>query len=209
MPRRPANGGNPVQPPHSVYVGFEVPRAAFADHLDRHRAGQGVGGQVDVDEGIVASLIQQGTARESDDSPFDPVALLIAFGTMQRADVVDDGEAWTTYDRQCDAGPESQIAAVLLALAPVWYRRLAPQGSHVVTAQAVDARRMGRLLGLDLAAIEAEAVREIPEPKSWARLQANSLAEKHQAVNDVARQAIDGDGEEGEGTEVSEEAEAA
>ena len=127
---------------------------------------------------------------------------------MQR-DVVDDGEAWTTYDRQCDAGPESQIAAVLLALAPVWYRRLASQNSHVVTAQAVDARRMGRLLGLDLAAIEAEAVREIPEPKSWARLQANSLAEKRQAVNDVARQAIDGDGEEGEGTEVSEEAEAA
>ncbi len=62
--------------------------------------------------------------------------------------------------------PRRLAAAALLAVARVWIKRLNIQGGRTVTAQAEDARRMCRILGVDFMAIFAEARRAIPQPKS-------------------------------------------
>ena len=113
---------------------------------------------------------QRRNNRESGEVVFDPVALLTAFGSTKRADYVDEGEAWKEYDSLRDAEPVQQAATALLSVAQVWVRRLNLQSSYNVAAQASDARRMCQILGLDFAAIDAEAVKVIPQPKSWASL---------------------------------------
>ena len=98
---------------------------------------------------------------------FDPIALMTAFGSIKRADYVDGGEAWKEYDSLRESETTQEAAAALLAVVQVWIKRLNIQGGHTVTGQATDARRMCQILGLDFAAIEAEAVKAIPQPKSW------------------------------------------
>jgi len=119
---------------------------------------------------IVSPGSQRRINREAGAKVFDPVALLTAFGSTKRADFVDGGEAWKEYDSLRESETTQEAAAALLAVAQVWIKRLNIQGSHTVTAQAADARRMCQILGLDFPAIGAEAVRAIPQPKSWAGL---------------------------------------
>jgi hypothetical protein len=119
---------------------------------------------------IVSTWNQQRIDREAGENVFDPVALLTAFGSTKRADYVDDGEAWKEYDALRVADPLHEAAAALIAVAQVWIKRLNVQGSHTVIAQAADARRICEIIGLDFAAIEAEAVKAIPKPKSWSDL---------------------------------------
>jgi ParB/RepB/Spo0J family partition protein len=119
---------------------------------------------------IVSPKTQRRINREAGATVFDPVALLTAFGSTKRADFVDGGDAWKEYDSLRESETNHEAAAALLAVVQVWIKRLNIQGGHTVTAQAADARRMCQLLGLDFAAIEAEAVRTIPQPKSWVGL---------------------------------------
>jgi len=119
---------------------------------------------------IVSPWTQRRITREVGANMFDPVALLAAFGSTKRADYVDGGDAWKEYDSLRGSDPLQEFAAALFAVAQVWIKRLNIQGSHTVTAQAADARRMCHILGLDFAAIESEAVKAIPQPKSWAAL---------------------------------------
>jgi ParB/RepB/Spo0J family partition protein len=119
---------------------------------------------------IVSPGTQRRINREAGTTVFDAVALLTAFGSTKRADFVDSGEAWKEYDSLRESETTQEAAAALLAVVQVWIKRLNIQGGHTVTAQAADARRMCQLLGLDFAAIEAEAVKAIPQPKSWAGL---------------------------------------
>jgi len=128
----------------------------------------------------VLEIVSPGTRRrinrEAGANVFDPVALLTAFGSTKRADYVDGGEAWKEYDSLRESEPNHEAAAALLAVAQVWIKRLNIQGGHTVTAQAADARRMCQILGLDFAAIEAEAIKAIPQPKSWAGLDEDAAA---------------------------------
>jgi len=119
---------------------------------------------------IVSPWTQRRINREAGAPVFNAVALLIAFGSTKRADYVDGGDAWKEYDSIRESEPIQEDAAALLAVVQVWIKRLNIQGGHTVTAQAADARRMCQILGLDFAAVEAEAVRAIPQPKSWAAL---------------------------------------
>jgi len=119
---------------------------------------------------IVSPWTQRRINREVGVNVFEPVALLTAFGSTKRADYVDGGDAWKEYDSLRESEPIQECAAALFAVAQVWIKRLNIQGSHTATAQAADARRMCQILGLDFAAIEVEAVRAIPQPKSWAAM---------------------------------------
>ncbi len=117
---------------------------------------------------IVSPWTQRRINGEAGATVFDPVALLTAFGSTKRADYVDGGDAWKEYDSLCRSEPNQEAAASLLAVAQVWIKRLNIQGGHTVTAQAEDARRMCRILGVDFLALFTEARRAIPQPKSWA-----------------------------------------
>jgi hypothetical protein len=119
---------------------------------------------------IVSPWTQRGINREAGATVFIPVAMLTAFGSTKRADYVDGGEAWKEYDSLRESELNHEAAAALIAVVQVWIKRLNIQGGHTVTAQAADACRMCQILGPDLAAIEAEAVRAIPQPKSWTGL---------------------------------------
>jgi len=117
---------------------------------------------------IVSPWTQRRINREAGANVFDPVALLTAFGSTKRADYVDGGDAWKEYDSLSGSEPIQEDAAALLAVAPVWLKRLNIQGGHTVTAQVEDARRMCQILGVDFLALITEARRAIPQPKSWA-----------------------------------------
>ncbi|GFO80599.1 MAG: hypothetical protein A49_02260 [Methyloceanibacter sp.] len=119
---------------------------------------------------IVSPWTRRRNNRRAGTTVFDSAALMTAFGSTKRADYVDEGAAWKEYDSLRDADPIQQAAAALLSVVQVWIRRLNIQTSHNVAAQASDARRMCEILGLDFAAIEADARRAIPDPKSWANL---------------------------------------
>jgi hypothetical protein len=116
---------------------------------------------------IVSPKTQRRINREAGVTVFDPVALLTAFGSTKRADYLDGGDAWKEYDALRESEPNHEAAAALLAVVQVWIKRLNIQGGNTVTAQAADARRMCQILDLDFAAIEAEAIKAIPQPKSW------------------------------------------
>ncbi len=119
---------------------------------------------------IVAPWSQRRASRAKGTQVFDAVSVLAIFGTAHRADLFDSGDAWKAYDalRESEAG--EQAAAALLAIAPVWVRRLDMQTNERASAQAEDARRMCEILGVDFEALQEEARKTIPEPKSWASL---------------------------------------
>ncbi|MCL4740952.1 MAG: ParB/RepB/Spo0J family partition protein [Phycisphaerales bacterium] len=123
-------------------------------------------------EALVKTAWQIVYRRETDEEAkrFDPLALLLAFGTSSRADHASDGEAWDRYKGVIDAPAENQIGAALAEVVQVWLRRLGGSDTRFVTQQAQDARRICRILGFELKAIEDEAASAIPTPKSWASL---------------------------------------
>jgi ParB/RepB/Spo0J family partition protein len=98
---------------------------------------------------------------------FDPLALVLAFGTSNRADRDHERTPWTRYEELRVKKGSQPIVTALLEVVQVWARRLGGSDTHHVTEQADDARRIGGILALDIAGIEAEAVRVIPTPKAW------------------------------------------
>lgn len=150
---------------------------------------------------IVSPWTQRRINREAGVNLFDPMALLTAFGSTKRADYVDGGEAWKEYELLRESEPIHETAAAILAVAQVWIKRLNIQGGHTVTAQAADARRMCQILELDFLAIAAEAVKAIPQPKSWAALADESpspASEQPDAADDSASDSVSETSDEGE-----------
>lgn len=98
---------------------------------------------------------------------FDPLALVLAFGTSSRADREHDATPWNRYEELRLHTSGLPIVSALHEVVQVWARRLGGSDTHHVTEQADDARRIGGILALDIASIESEAAREIPTPKAW------------------------------------------
>lgn len=102
---------------------------------------------------------------------FDPLALVLAFGTSSRADRDHDDGPWTRYEELINRKKDVPIVAALHEVVQVWVRRLGGSDTHHTTEQAADARKVCDLLGIDAAAIESEASQAIPTPKGWASLE--------------------------------------
>lgn len=105
---------------------------------------------------------------------FDPLALVLAFGTSTRADREHDDGPWKRYEELLARSKDLPIVAALHEVTQVWSRRLGGSDTHHVTEQAADARRVCELLGIDAPAIETEAATAVPTPKSWASLAESS-----------------------------------
>jgi ParB/RepB/Spo0J family partition protein len=101
---------------------------------------------------------------------FDPLALVLAFGTDTRADRDHDQAAWNRYEELRTRNGGLPIVTALHEVVQVWTRRLGGSDTHHVTEQATDARNICTILDVDAAEIEALAAKEIPTPKSWAAL---------------------------------------
>lgn len=110
---------------------------------------------------------------------FDPLALVLAFGTSSRADRDHDDSPWKRYEQLRERKGALPLVTALHEVVQVWARRLGGSDTHFVTEQAQDARRIAELLGIDAKAIEAEAAQAIPTPKSW-----DSLGDKTPALTE-------------------------
>jgi ParB/RepB/Spo0J family partition protein len=109
---------------------------------------------------------------------FNPLALVLAFGTSTRADREHDDGPWKRYEELLDRSTDLPVVAALHEVIQVWSRRLGGSGTHHVTEQAADARKVCELLGIDASAIEAEAATAIPTPKSWMALAEKPVSTK-------------------------------
>ncbi len=98
---------------------------------------------------------------------FNPLALVLAFGTSTRADRDHDDSAWKRYEELLARSKDLPLVTALHEVVQVWTRRLSGSDTHHVTEQAADARRICELLGLDAKALDAEAAQAVPTPKSW------------------------------------------
>lgn len=121
-------------------------------------------------ETLVKTVAELSKRTDAAAKAFDPLALVLAFGTSHRADRDHDETPWTRYEELRLRKSGLPVVTALHEVVQVWSRRLGGSDTHHVTEQATDARRISGLLGLDAAAIEAEAARVIPTPKGWASL---------------------------------------
>ena len=149
-------------------------------------------------ESLVATVAKIRTRADTAARTFDPLALVLAFGTSTRADYVQHhDDPWKRYEGLHDRTADLPVIAALREVAQVWTRRLSGSDKHHVTEQAADAKRVCELLGLDAVGIEIEAKRVIPTPKSWEALAANSAQAGHadSTVESADDGADDGDDE--------------
>lgn len=116
------------------------------------------------------------TRTDAAASAFDPLALLLSFGTTTRSDRSHDEEAWERYTTRCGHTSTERATEALHEVVQIWSRRLAGTDLKSAPRQARDAGLITTILAIDIAAIEREAEREIPEPRSW---QALREAEPH------------------------------
>jgi hypothetical protein len=121
-------------------------------------------------EVLSKSAATMATRTDAVAKQFDPLALVLAFGTSTRADREHDDGPWKRYEELLDRSKDLPVVAALHEVTQVWARRLGGSDTHHVTAQAADARKVCELLGIDAPAIETEAAQAIPTPKSWASL---------------------------------------
>lgn len=119
----------------------------------------------------VATLIANFSKRtDAAAKRFDPLALVLAFGTSHRHDRDHDDGPWKRYEELLARKKDPPTVVALQDVVQIWTRRLGGCDGHSATEQAADAKRIGALLGIDTAAIEADAVKSLPEPASWANL---------------------------------------
>jgi len=111
-------------------------------------------------------------ATRSDEAArlFDPLSLLLSFGTTTRFDRCHDEEAWEQFHKRCANDPTDRAVEALMEVVQIWARRLSGTDLKTARAQARDAGSIAAILAIDIAAIEMEAEREIPEPSSWKAL---------------------------------------
>lgn len=121
-------------------------------------------------ESLTKTVAQIQSRTDPTAKRFDPLALVLAFGTSSRADREHDDGPWKRYEELLDRTSGLPVVTALHEVVQVWTRRLSGSDTHHVTEQAADARRICELLGIDAKAIDAEAAQVIPTPKSWASL---------------------------------------
>ncbi|MGD9689159.1 MAG: ParB/RepB/Spo0J family partition protein [Phycisphaerales bacterium] len=119
---------------------------------------------------LATTVGQIQTRKDTAAKGFDPLSLVLAFGTSTRADRDHDDEPWKRYEQLRDRKAGLPVVAALHEVVQVWARRLGGSDTHHVAEQAADARRMCELLGIDAAAIDKEATSAIPTPSSWSGL---------------------------------------
>lgn len=112
-------------------------------------------------------------------APSDTLAmLLVVFGTERNAKYADLSD-WKRFDGWCQAckrgapGPHTHIRQLAASIFSVWASRLNRPNNNQVDRLLAEAKRMAPFIGADIAALGVEAVSEIPEPKGWARLNAD------------------------------------
>lgn len=118
-------------------------------------------------ERLTTTVAAMATRTDSAAKRFNPLALVLAFGTSSRADRDHDDGAWKRYEELLTRSKDLPLVAALHEVVQVWSRRLGGSDTHHVTEQAADARRICELLGLDAKALDAEAAQAVPTPKSW------------------------------------------
>lgn len=95
------------------------------------------------------------------------LAMVVAFGTWHRVDGAQSGTPWANFDACATLKDAELIAHAVRNVLPVWVRRMTLVDKTRVDLSFEEARRIGVLLAIDFAALEAEAVQAIPVPKSW------------------------------------------
>lgn len=118
-------------------------------------------------DGVTQALAERRKQTAANGEPIDVVALVLAFGSSIRPESGAFGSPWEQFEKLRETDAEARAATAVHAVLPVWIRRLVIQDRHQIGSQAGEARRMCELLGIDYAATEAEAVRTLPQPKSW------------------------------------------
>lgn len=140
------------------------------------RSGESLRGEGYGSEGVRADR-RMGARTDAAAKRFNPLALVLAFGTSTRADREHDDGPWKRYEELLDCSTDLPVVAALHEVTQVWSRRLGGSDTHHVTEQATDARKVCELLGIDASAIDSEAASAIPTPKSWASLTERSPTE--------------------------------
>jgi ParB/RepB/Spo0J family partition protein len=128
-------------------------------------------------EALTKTAATLGARTDATAKRFNPLALVLAFGTSTRADREHDDGPWKRYEELLDRSTDLPVVAALHEVTQVWSRRLGGSDTHHVTEQAADARKVCELLGIDASAIDLEAASAIPTPKSWASLTERSSTE--------------------------------
>ena len=128
-------------------------------------------------EALTKAAAAMATRTDAAAKRFNPLALVLAFGTSTRADREHDDGPWKRYEELLARSKDLPIVAALHEVTQVWSRRLGGSDTHHVTEQAADARKVCELLGIDASAIETEAATAIPTPKSWVPLSESSPAD--------------------------------
>lgn len=118
-------------------------------------------------ERLIATVAAMATRTDPAAKRFNPLALVLAFGTSSRADRDHDDGAWKRYEELLARSKDLPLVTAVHEVVQVWSRRLGGSDTHHVTEQATDARRICELLGLDANALDAEAAQAVPTPKSW------------------------------------------
>jgi len=121
-------------------------------------------------EALTKAVGELGTRTDRAAKRFNPLALVLAFGTSTRADREHDDTPWKRYEELIDRKQGLPIVVAMQEVAQVWARRLSGSDTHHVTEQAADARRVCELLGFDTKTVETEAEQAIPTPKGWAAM---------------------------------------
>jgi ParB/RepB/Spo0J family partition protein len=112
----------------------------------------------------------------ADIATWDLHALLLAFGTAERRDNVNEygkTAAWSIYENLAkkQTGSNHVVLQLIQSLAHVWENRLTrPDYDKNVGKYYADLVKMNQWLGLDLPAMMVTAEKALPEPKSWASL---------------------------------------
>lgn len=122
------------------------------------------------EESLTETLAGMVKRQDAAAKGFNPLALLLAFGSTVRTERDHDASPWSRYEELQLRTVGVPVVTALHEVVQVWCQRLAGPDPHHVTEQAADARRMCELLGFDFAVYEADAAQAIPTPKSWAAL---------------------------------------
>ncbi len=118
-------------------------------------------------EDVSRALAENAAGHGADSDKPEIVSLLLSFGTSGRADRMYHEDPWDRYDRLRGGAADERTAAALHDVVQIWIRRLAMHDSNRVGFQAFEAGRMCEILGINHAEIETEAVKALPQPKSW------------------------------------------
>ena len=100
------------------------------------------------------------------------IALAAVFGTAFRVDYMSSGE-WDNYEKLVNDTPQPRDVLLKLwqAVIPVLSSRLAHRNGDEAARAVEDAKKMCKVLEIDYEALEQEAVEQLPDPKSWAKLE--------------------------------------